>query len=229
MLKIALELEGDIVKQTQLEIGYLHRCFEKICEGLMYNQIVPYTDRLNYCSAAMNNVGWCKSIETFMDIEIPDRAKVIRMIVSELSRIADHILCIETTASSIGTGAYCRIGSKLREQIYRIFEELCGARITVSLARVGGMSCDISYQWIGECQERINSIIKEMTKFEKEITRNSAWKIRTKVCPVSAKDAIEWGYTGPCLRACGVNYDIRKTCLTISTKTLTFKSFGHQR
>ena len=211
MVKMDLELEGEIVKKTHLEIGYLHRCFEKICEGLSYNQIIPYTDRLNYCSAAMNNIGWCKSIESLMGIEIPDRAKVIRMIVAELSRVADHILCIETTASGIGAISHHSIGQKLREHIYRLFEELCGSRITVSLTRVGGMAWDIPHPWIRQCRESTNNILKKMNFFERTLTRNRVWLTRTQVCPVSAENAIEWGHTGPCLRACGVNYDIRKT------------------
>ena len=210
ILKIALELEGDIVKKTRLELGYLHRCFEKICESLSYNQIIPYTDRLNYCSASMNNIGWCQSIETLMDIQIPDRAKVIRMIVAEISRIADHMLCIETTATGIGAISHHALGSKIREQIYQLFEKLCGSRITVSLSRIGGMAFDVPYPWIGECREHANSILKKIKILDRELTRNSTWIARTKVCPVSAENAIEWGYTGPCLRACGVNYDIRK-------------------
>ena len=210
MLKVALELDGETVKQAHLEIGYLHRCFEKICERLSYNQIVPYTDRLNYCSAAMNNIGWCKSIEDMMGIEIPDRAKVIRMIVAELSRIADHILCIETTASGIGAISHNAIGQELREHIYRLFEKLCGARITVSLTRIGGMAWDISEPWIKECRKCANDLLKKMKYFERVLTRNRTWLARTQVCPISAEDAIEWGHTGPCLRACGVNYDIRK-------------------
>ena len=210
ILKIALELEGETVKRTQLELGYLHRCFEKICEGLSYNQVIPYTDRLNYCSAAMNSIGWCKSVETLMDIEIPDRAKVIRMIVAELSRVADHILCIETTAIGIGAISHHSLGLRLREQIYRLFEKLCGARITVSLTRIGGMAQDISLPWMKECRNCVNDILKKIIPFERYLTRNSTWLTRTKVCSISAEDAIEWGYTGPCLRACGVNYDIRQ-------------------
>ena len=210
IVKMGLELEGETVKQTHLELGHLHRCFEKICEGLSYNQIVPYTDRLNYCSAAMNNIGWCKSIETMMNIDIPDRAKVIRMIVAELSRIADHILCVETTASGIGAISHHAIGSGLREQIYQLFEKLCGSRITVSLTRVGGMAWDIPFPWIQECRECAHNILRKMKYFERTLTRNKIWLARTQVCPVSAEDAIEWGHTGPCLRACGVNYDIRK-------------------
>ena len=210
VVRMVLELEGENVKRTHLELGHLHRCFEKICENLSYNQVIPYTDRLNYCSSAMNNVGWCKSIETLMGIEIPDRAKVIRMIVSELSRVSDHILCIETTAIGIGAISHRTIGLGLREQIYQLFEELCGARITVSLARVGGMAWDVPHQWIGECRKRISNILRKMKYFERTLTRNRTWLTRTQVCPVSAEDAIEWGYTGPCLRACGVNYDIRK-------------------
>ena len=210
ILKIALELEGETVTQTHLEIGYLHRCFEKICERLSFNQIIPYTDRLNYCSAAMNNIGWCKSVETLMGIEIPDRAKVIRMIVAELSRVADHILCIETTATGIGAISHHSLGLRLREQIYQLFEKLCGARITVSLTRIGGMAQDISYPWARKCRDSVNDILKKIVPFERYLTRNNTWLARTKVCPVSAENAIEWGHTGPCLRACGVNYDIRK-------------------
>ena len=210
MLKIALELEGETVKKTRLELGHLHRCFEKICEGLSYNQVIPYTDRLNYCSAAMNNIGWCKSVETLMGIEIPDRAKVVRMILAELSRVADHILCIESTATGIGAISHHSLGLRMRGPIYQLFEKLCGARITVSLTRIGGIAQDLDRQWVRECRECANDILKKVMPFERNLTRNRTWLARTKVCSVPAEDAIEWGYTGPCLRASGVNYDIRK-------------------
>jgi len=101
-LRIMAEIEGEVIKRTKLEIGYLHRCFEKMCENHLYNQVIPYTDRLNYCSAPMNNIGWCKAVEDMMGIEIPDRAKALRMILAELSRVIDHLVCIGTNAVDLG-------------------------------------------------------------------------------------------------------------------------------
>ncbi len=209
-LRVMAELEGETIRRSKLEIGYLHRCFEKMCENHTYNQVIPYTDRLNYCSAPMNNIGWCKAVEDMMGIEIPDRAKALRMILAELSRVIDHLVCIGANAVDIGALTNFWFCFEQRERIYELFEKLCGARLTVSLTRVGGMAYDLPPAWVSECLETVKVISKNIEKVDGMLTQSRIWIDRTKVGAVSAKDAIQWGYTGPCLRAAGVNYDIRK-------------------
>ena len=209
-IKMMLSLEGETVQGSKIEIGHLHRCFEKICETSLYNQIIPYTDRLNYHSAAMNNIGWCKTVEELMKIEIPDKAKALRMIFAELSRIIDHLMCIGNTAVDAGAMVSVHFCFELRNIVYTLFEKICGAKITVSLTRIGGMAQDIPPGWTNDCLEVIKIIEKKIEEIRADLTRNNIWLSRTKICAVSVQDAIEWGYTGPTLRACGVNYDIRR-------------------
>lgn len=209
-LRVMCELEGETIKRSKLEIGYLHRCFEKMCEEHEYNQVIPYTDRLNYCSAPMNNIGWCKAVEDLMGIQIPDRAKALRMILAELSRIIDHLVCIGTSAVDIGALTSFWFCFEQRERVYELFEKLCGARLTVSLTRIGGMAYDLPPGWISECMDTLKVISTNIEKVHGMLSKSKIWVDRTQVGKVSAHDAISWGYTGPCLRASGINYDIRK-------------------
>jgi NADH-quinone oxidoreductase subunit C/D len=209
-LRIMAEIEGEVIKRSKLEIGYLHRCFEKMAETHMYNQVIPYTDRLNYCSSPMNNVGYCKAIEDMMGIEIPDRAKALRMVLAELSRVIDHMVCIGANAVDLGALTpfwYC---FEAREHVYELFEKLCGARLTVSLTRIGGMAQELPVGWVTDCLEKVKIISKNVEEVDSLLTKNKIWVARTKVCPITPENAVQWGYTGPCLRATGVNYDIRK-------------------
>ncbi len=209
-LRIMAEIEGEVIKRSRLEIGYLHRCFEKMCENHLYNQVIPYTDRLNYCSSPMNNIGWCKAIEDMMGIEIPDRAKALRMVLAELSRVIDHLVCIGAGAVDLGALTSFWFCFEQRERVYELFEKLCGARLTVSLTRIGGMAQELPVGWVTDCLEVVKIITKNIEEVDRLLTKNPIFVQRTKVCPISAEDAIQWGYTGPCLRAAGVNYDIRK-------------------
>ncbi len=209
-LRIMAEIEGEVIKRSKLEIGYLHRCFEKMAENHLYNQVIPYTDRLNYCSAPMNNIGWCKAIEDMMGIEIPDRAKALRMILAELSRVIDHLVCIGAGAVDLGALTSFWFCFEERERVYELFEKLCGARLTVSLTRIGGMAQELPVGWVTDCLEVVKKIEKGIAEVDRLLTKNKIYVDRTRVCPITAQNAIAWGYTGPCLRATGVNYDIRK-------------------
>ena len=209
-LRIMAEIEGEVIKRSKLEIGYLHRCFEKMCENHLYNQVIPYTDRLNYCSSPMNNIGWCKAIEDMMGIEIPDRAKALRMVLAELSRVIDHLVCIGAGAVDLGALTSFWFCFEQRERVYELFEKLCGARLTVSLTRIGGMAQELPVGWVTDCLEVVKIITKNIEEVDRLLTKNKIFVERTKVCPITAANAISWGYTGPCLRAAGVNYDIRK-------------------
>ena len=210
-LRVMVELDGETVVRANCEIGYLHRCFEKMAETHPYNQVIPYTDRLNYCSAPMNNVGYCKAVERLLGVEIPAKAQAMRVILRELSRIIDHIIAVGTGGVDLGAlTAFFHLFS-YREKVYTLFEKLCGARLTVSMTRVGGMAQDAPEGWFDD----VMAFCKEMSAGVDEISRlmidNKIFIKRTQgISPVSAADAINWGYTGPLLRASGVNLDLRK-------------------
>lgn len=228
-LRIMAEIEGEVIKRSKLEIGYLHRCFEKMTENHLYNQVVPYTDRLNYCSSPMNNIGWCKAIEDMMGIEIPDRAKAMRMVLAELSRVIDHLVCIGAGAVDLGALTSFWFCFEQRERVYELFEKLCGARLTVSLTRIGGQAQELPVGWVTDCLEVVKIIQKNIEEVDRLLTKNPIYIGRTKVTPISAADAIAWGYTGPCLRAAGVNYDIRKTNPYYFYKDVDFEvPVGHE-
>jgi NADH-quinone oxidoreductase subunit C/D len=228
-LRIMAEIEGEVIKRTKLEIGYLHRCFEKMCENHLYNQVIPYTDRLNYCSSPMNNIGWCKAIEDMMGVEIPDRAKALRMVLAELSRVIDHLVCIGTNAVDLGALTSFWFCFEQRELVYTLFEKLCGARLTVSLTRIGGMAQELPVGWVTDCLETVKQISKNIEEVDRLLTKNKIWVDRTSVCPISPADAVAWGYTGPCLRATGVNYDIRKATPYYFYKDVDFEiPLGHR-
>jgi len=210
-LRVMVELNGEKINRAGVEIGYLHRCFEKMAETHPYNQVIPYTDRLNYCSAPMNNVGYCKAVERMLGVEIPARAQAMRIILCELSRFIDHIVCIGANAVDLGalTGFFHLF--TMREQVYSLFEKLCGARLTVSMTRVGGMAQDAPEGWFDEILEVCKDLKKGVSEIETLLSGNKIWIQRTQnVGSISAENAIQWGYTGPCLRAAGVGLDLRK-------------------
>ena len=209
--RIMLELSGETIKRSKLEIGFVHRCFEKISEGLTFDQIIPLTNGLNHCSSPMNNIGWCKAVEELIGINIPDRAKALRMALAEIARISDHMLCIGNCTEDMGEHlGHFAICMEACEYIYELYEKLSGARQTVSIIHIGGLRGDIPLGWISDCNDTIKKIKKSIDSIEKMLTKSHIWMQRTRVCPVSSQQAIDWGYTGPCLRACGVNYDLRK-------------------
>lgn len=210
-LRVMVELDGEKVHRANVELGYLHRCFEKMAETHPYNQVIPYTDRLNYCSAPMNNIGYCKAVEKMLGVEIPPRAQAMRIILAELSRIIDHIVCLGASAVDLGalTGFFHLF--TYREKVYTLFEKLCGARLTVSLTRIGGMAQDAPEGWFDDVLQFCKEMRQGIDEIDGLLTGNKIWIQRTKgVGAISAEEAIEWGYTGPCLRAAGVNLDLRK-------------------
>ncbi|MBT6206741.1 MAG: NADH-quinone oxidoreductase subunit D [Francisellaceae bacterium] len=210
-LRFMAILEGETIHKVDVEIGYLHRCFEKMAETHTYNQVIPYTDRLNYCSSPLNNNVWCHTIERMLDIEIPPRAQVIRVILDEFSRIIDHIVCLTTQILDLGALTTFWIGFRAREAVYDLFEKLCGARLTVSLARVGGLGFDLPEGWIEQAKETCKIILQARREIETLVTKNRIFvKRMVSITSISGKEAINWGFTGPCLRAAGVAYDLRK-------------------
>ncbi len=210
-LRVMAELDGETIVRAGVDIGFLHRCFEKMAETHPYNQVIPYTDRLNYCSAPMNNVGYCKAVERLLGVEIPARAQAMRVILCELSRIIDHIIAVGTGGVDLGALTSFFHLFTYREQVYTLFEKLCGARLTVSLTRVGGMAQDAPAGWFEDVLAFCKRMSQEIDEIDRLMIGNKIFRKRTEgVCPVSKEEAIEWGYTGPLLRASGVGLDLRK-------------------
>lgn len=211
-LRVMAELDGETIVRAACEIGYLHRCFEKMAETHPYNQVIPYTDRLNYCSAPMNNIGYCKAVERLLGVTIPPKAQAMRVVLAELSRIIDHIIAVGTGGVDLGALTAFFHLLTYREKVYNLFEKLCGSRLTVAMTRVGGMANDPPEGWFNE----VLDFCKEMKDAVDEISAlmldNKIFIKRTRgVLPVSAHEAVQWGYTGPLLRASGVGLDLRKT------------------
>ena len=210
-LRIILELEGEFIQKATPEIGYLHRGVEKLGESLSFHQFIPLTDRLNYCSSIMNNVGYTLAVEKLLDIQDPIRSQVIRVLVSELGRIGDHIVCIGVNAVDIGAFTVFLYLFKQRETIYDLFEMASGQRLHTSFTRIGGLMRDLPPEFVPLCETFLEDMERSIDEMEALLTRNPIWADRTKgVGKISAADAINWGYTGPCLRAAGVAQDLRK-------------------
>jgi NADH-quinone oxidoreductase subunit C/D len=209
-LRFMAVLSGETIEKVDVEIGYLHRCFEKMCESHDYNQIIPYTDRLNYCSAPINNHAWCRTIEKMLGVEVPAKAQVMRMILDEFSRIIDHFVCTSTNAVDLGALTNFWLGFQAREKVYDLFEKLCGARLTVSLSRVGGMGFDLPVGWVEQALKTIEDIEKAHHELDLLLTKNRIFVRRMVGAASIGKDAaINWGFTGPCLRAAGAAVDNR--------------------
>ncbi len=210
-LRVMAALDGEKIAKANVEIGYLHRCFDKMAETHPYNQVIPYTDRLNYCSAPINNVAYCATVEKLLGVDIPPKAQALRIILCELSRIIDHIVCIGAASVDLGalTGFFHLF--TYREMVYTLFEKLCGARLTVSLTRIGGMAQEPPPNWHKEVLETCDKIAKGIEELDTLVTGNKIFIIRTSgVAAITTEEAIRWGYTGPLLRSTGMAYDIRK-------------------
>jgi NADH dehydrogenase I D subunit len=222
-LRIVLELEGEFICKATPEIGYLHRGVEKLGENLSYHQFIPLTDRLNYCSSMMNNVGYTLAVEKLLGIQDPIRSQVIRVLMSELARIGDHIICIGVNAVDIGAFSAFLYLFKQREAIYDLFEMAAGQRMHTSFTRIGGLFRDIPGDFIPQCERFVEDTSRSIDEMESLLTHNPIWADRTKgVGVIAPEDAINWGYTGPCLRAAGVAQDLRKNQPYLGYETYDF-------
>lgn len=209
-IRTIVALDGEKIKCGASEIGYLHRGFEKSCENHTYNQIVPYTDRLNYCSAIMNNIGFVKTVEDMLGITLPERGIFIRVIISELSRVIDHLVCLAAALLDMGAQTNYWYLFNPRNDAYDFLSRLTGARLTNSYMRVGGMTHDLHRGWEEELEAVLKKIEKGIDQSLMMVEKNRIFHDRTQnVGAVSAEDAISFGYTGPNLRASGVPYDLR--------------------
>jgi len=211
-LRIVVTLDGEMIIGADQEIGYLHRCFEKSCETHTYQQAIPFTDRLNYMSAIINNVGYCMTVEKLLGIEAPPRAQHIRLMLSEFMRIADHLVCIGTNLVDMGALTNFWYLFQPREEIYGLIESCCGARLLPSYTRIGGLAVDVPPDFLENAQRLVNSMPKFINDVENLVDRNKIFLDRVKgIAPISPEDALSFGFTGPCLRACGIPFDVRKT------------------
>ena len=212
-VRIILTVEGETVKDADVQVGYLHRCFEKESEHATYTQVFPYTDRLNYVSPMLNNVGYALAVEKLLGIveKIPERAQYIRVIVGELSRIADHLTCMSAGAMELGAMTIYFWGIKAREWIWEMLEELSGARMTHSYVRVGGLAYDLTPDFIPKVRAlfpKINAVLKDI---HDSLWENRIFRDRMDGTGVITKErALSYGWTGPCLRSTGIDYDVRK-------------------
>ena len=205
-----LTLDGEIILDTEQTIGYIHRAFEKIAERRPFYQITTLTDRMNYCSAPINNMGWHMTMEKLLGIELPKRVEYMRVVVMELARIADHIICNTIVGQDAGATTPFLYVYQWREKIYEVYEEICGARLTTNMGRVGGWERDFSplvWERVRGIQRDLPAVLKE---FERMLVRNRIFMDRTVNCGhLSADRALAYGFTGPNLRACGVDHDVR--------------------
>ena len=210
-LRFLTAMDGETIVASVEEIGYLHRGFEKMVERGTWQQVVPYTDRLNYCSAIMNNIAFCRAVENMFGVEIPERSKVLRVIVNELSRINDHFVCVAAAFQDLGGTTPFMYAFNPREEIMCIWEKLTGARLTNSFARIGGLYRDSYVGFEQDVLAALNSTEKALKDLHACLDRNRIFLDRTVgIGKISAEKAISYGWTGPCLRASGVASDLRK-------------------
>ncbi len=211
VIRLITELEGEKVIKVEAEIGYLHRAFEKSAENSSWTQVMPYTDRLNYVSPLINNFGYCGAVEKLLGIQVTDRCEYIRVIMSEVSRITDHLTCIAASAMELGAMTAFLYLMKAREFLYEVVEEVTGARLTVSYGRIGGVKGDLPPHMIDNLGAALKKVEKELREVDKLLTRNRIWVDRTRdVGVLTRENAISYSITGPMARASGIDYDVRK-------------------
>jgi NADH-quinone oxidoreductase subunit D len=211
VLRVKLKLDGERVLGSECVIGYLHRGVEKIAENRTYAQFAPYTDRMDYVAAVTNGMGYVEAVEKLLGVEIPPRAQYTRMILAELQRLASHLLWLGTHALDLGAMTPVFYTFREREEILKVFEKYCGARLTTHAFRIGGLQYDLYDGFEQECLKLCDYLPPKIDEYEQLLTKNRIWINRTKgVGVLSAEDAIAYGVTGPVLRGSGVKWDIRK-------------------
>ncbi len=214
VLRVVLYLDGEVVQEAVPYVGYLHRGIEKLCEDITYQQCLPYTDRMDYIASICNNIGFILSVEKLLGIEdeIPERAKVAEVILSELGRIESHLVGIGTNAMDLGAMSAFLFCFKERERVYDILEIVCGARLTTSYPRVGGLPAELPDNFEEAIRNFLRIFPKTLNEVDKLLTRNKIFIERTRgVAKISAEEAINFGLTGPSLRGSGVPFDLRKS------------------
>src|SRR5258705_5307612 len=213
VLRIVLELDGEIIAKAVPDVGYLHRGDEKIAENMTYTQFIPYTDRLDYLAPLANNVAYALAVEKLMGIDkqLPPRCQFIRFICCELARISSHLLGLGAFAMDMGAVTVFLHTFTEREKIYNLAESLTGARFTTSYTRIGGLSRDLPPGWVEQCRQFLKEVIVNIDETETFLTRNRIFVDRTQGVGIIPKEvAIDYGMSGPNLRGSGVDYDLRK-------------------
>ncbi|MCA9514989.1 MAG: NADH-quinone oxidoreductase subunit D [Myxococcales bacterium] len=209
-MQMMLTLDGETVVDVDVKIGYLHRGFEKMSEVSTYNQVIPYTDRLNYVSPLCNNVGWVLAVEKALGIEAPARAQWIRMVMAEMSRITDHLTALGAGALELGGFTPFLYAIQAREDLWDVVEEVTGARLTTSYTRVGGLKADLPEGFAASYAHAKSEVQRLLVDVDKLLTRNRIFYDRMAgVGAISKEMAVDYGWTGPCLRSTGVDYDVR--------------------
>ncbi|HEX9399937.1 MAG TPA: NADH dehydrogenase (quinone) subunit D [Anaeromyxobacter sp.] len=209
--KMLVELDGETVTDAKIEVGFLHRGFEKSCENVTWTQVFPYTDRLNYVSSIVNNVGYALAVEKLCKLDVPERAKYLRVITSELHRICDHLTLVGATGLELGAMTVVIYAVEVRDLVYDRLTEICGARLTSNYCRVGGVARDIPEGWVEKTLKTLDRVAETREEIAALLNRNRIFLDRTRgVGVISRADAIDYGFTGPCLRATGDAYDVRK-------------------
>jgi NADH-quinone oxidoreductase subunit D len=210
-VRLLVEIDGERIERCDVDLGYLHRGFEKQCENVNYWQVLPYTDRLNYVSPIINNVGYCLAIEKLFDVEVPKRTQYIRVLLSELSRICDHLTCMGAGAMELGAFTVMLYFIQAREYLYQLIEEVTGARLTISYVRVGGLKNDLPEGFTAKVTARLKDLRRLLDDGDRLLSKNRIFVDRMcDVGVISHSEAVGYSLTGPIARASGVDYDVRK-------------------
>ena len=211
VLRLVLELDGERITRCVPHIGYLHTGFEKTCEYREWNQVVPYTDRMDYLAPMLYNIAYALAVESLLGIEVTPRCRVVRVILSELNRLLGHLLWIGTTAIDLGAFSVFLYTFQERERIYNLHEAYTGARVTTSVTRVGGMLADLPPGWVDAARDFVRTFPNTLAEVDRLLTRNAIWISRQQdIGAIGPEEAVSFGLTGPNLRASGVAYDVRK-------------------
>jgi len=211
VLRLLIKLDGETVLASVPELGYLHRGYEKLAENCSFHEFIPHTDRLDYLSPLSNNTAYVLAVEKLLGIEAPLRAQYIRTLISELARISSHLMFLGSLAMDVGALTVWMWSFREREKLYDIFEKIAGARFTTSYTRIGGLAQDVAAETLGVIRLFINELPEKIRECEKLLNTNRIFLGRVDgVGPISKEQAIDLGLTGPCLRACGVELDLRR-------------------
>jgi NADH-quinone oxidoreductase subunit D len=210
-VKMLVDIDGEEIHSVKPEVGYLHRGFEKMCENSSYHQVIPFTDRLNYVSPFINNVGYAMAVEKLLGIEAPERCKYLRVLACEISRICDHLTCLSASGMELAAFSVLLYGMEAREWMWELVEALSGARLTTTWARIGGVAYDMPEGFAQKTRQELEKVKRLLEDMRGLLERNRIFYDRMHDTGVlDANDCLAYGVTGPCLRAAGVYYDVRK-------------------
>src|SRR2546423_273158 len=210
-VRLTVTLNGETIVEAIPEIGFLHRGFSKSSENSTWHQVLPYTDRLNYVSPILNNTGYIMGVEKLIGLKPTERAEYLRVISGEISRICDHLTCVGAIGLELGAFTVFLYAMEARELLWDRISELTGARVTTSYTRIGGVANDLPAGWADKVRACLPRVLELTGEIDTLLTRNRIFVDRTRnIGMISGEEALDWGFTGPCLRACGVNYDVRK-------------------